>query len=92
MRKVPWGILAGITAMAWSFVTVGLIAGSLVVNTIYSTGGVNEGTPWWIILLGVFEALTVIAFGVFMFFYVKCRSLAKPADKKKNGECKNENI
>ena len=62
--KMPWGIFAGISAMLWSFVTVGiavvLIVSSMMIAEVGGDDGLSQS--WWVIILYVLEALTVVGF------------------------------
>lgn len=72
-KKIPWGIFAGILAMICSFLTVGIIAGAvLVISGIGKEYSIISGFgEWWMILLYVAEAVVVAGMVVCIIFYVK---------------------
>jgi len=63
-EKMPWGIFAGISAMIWSFVTVGIVVVLIVSSMMIAEVGGDDGLSqsWWVIILYVLEALTVVGF------------------------------
>ena len=71
--KLPWGIFAGVSAMLWSFITIGLVAVFVVSSMMIAEVGGDDGLSqsWWLILLYVGEALTIITFGVSLFFHIR---------------------
>ncbi|MBO5328806.1 MAG: hypothetical protein J6B04_06505 [Clostridia bacterium] len=89
MKKQPWGVYAGIIAMIWSLVTIGLIAISVVSGMMITEVGTDDGlsTGWWMIPLYILEAVTVVTFAVSVIFYV-----IKERENKKLRRSKNENI
>lgn len=73
MKKFPWGILAGVSAMLWSFVTVAIVAVFVISGMMYSVAGGDDGLreSWWLVICYVLEAVSVIGFGVSLFFYIR---------------------
>lgn len=71
VSKLPWGIFAGLSAMVWSFVTIGLIAVFVVSAMMMKEVGRDDGLSqaWWLIPLYVMEGITVIGFVVSIIFY-----------------------
>ena len=73
VNKLPWGIFAGSFAMLWSFITIAIIAIFVVSSMMIAEVGADDGLSqsWWLILLYIGEAVTVIGFGVSLFFYIQ---------------------
>ena len=72
VQKLPWGIFAGVLAMIWSIVTIAIIVVFVVSGMMYADVGSDDGLSqsWWLIPLYVTEGVTVIGFGISVFFYV----------------------
>lgn len=85
MRKIPWGILAGICAMVVFFATVGTVAGKILSDMIVKNTGVDDGVlgTWWIVLLIVVAVVAAVGFAVSMFFYVRKRMSEKVKEERK---------
>ena len=73
VNKLPWGVFAGIIAMLWSFITIAIIAVFVVSSMMIAEVGADDGLSqsWWLILLYIGEAVTIIGFGVSLFFYIQ---------------------
>ena len=89
MKKQPWGVYAGIIAMVWSLVTIGLVAIFIVSSMMIAEVGSDDGlsTGWWMIPLYILEALSVVGFAISVFFYAK-----RERENKRLKRSKNENI
>ena len=73
INKLPWGVFAGLSAMLWSFITIGIVAVFVVSSMMMKEVGQDDGLSqsWWLILLYIGEAITIIGFGVSLFFYTQ---------------------
>lgn len=72
-KKIPWGIFAAVLAMICSFLTVGIIAGAvLVVSGVGKEYSIVSGfADWWMVLLYVAEAVVAAGFIVCLVFYIR---------------------
>ncbi len=66
MRRFPWGILAGIFAMIWSFAFIAVVAVFVISSMMYAQSGGDDGLreSWWIVPLIVTEIVSAIGCGV----------------------------
>ena len=66
MRRFPWGILAGIFAMIWSFAFIAIVAVFVISSMMYAQSGGDDGLreSWWIVPLIVTEIVSAIGCGV----------------------------
>ncbi len=66
MNKFPWGIIAGILAMIWSFTLVALIAIFVVSGMMFMEVGVDDGLreSWFMLPLYITHAVTGIGCAV----------------------------
>ncbi len=73
INKLPWGVFAGVIAMLWSFITIAIVAVLVISRTMIAQSGGDEGLgeSWWLIPLYIGEVVTVIGFGVSLFFYIR---------------------
>lgn len=73
MRKVPWGIIAGICAMVVFFATVGVIAAFIVLNSI--AGQTNTTASmfdvWWQTALFIVDIIFAVGFIVSLAMYIR---------------------
>lgn len=62
--SLPWGIFAGVSAMAWSFMTVGIVAVMVVSSMMIAEVGGDDGLSqsWWLYLMYVLDGLTILTF------------------------------
>ena len=72
MRKIPWGILAGICAIVVFFATIGTVAAFIVLNSI--AGQTNTTATmfdeWWQTLLFVADIVFVLGFAGSLTMYI----------------------
>ena len=62
---LPWGIFAAVIAMIWSFVTIGIVAGVIMVVTGFgATYSITNGLfdTGWLIALYVAEVILIAGF------------------------------
>ena len=66
MRRFPWGILAGIFAIIWSFAFIAIVAVFAISSMMYAQSGGDDGLreSWWIVPLIVTEIVSAIGCGV----------------------------
>ena len=66
MSRFPWGILAGIFAMIWSFAFIAVVAVFVISSMMYAQSGGDDGLrdSWWIIPLIATEIVSAIGCGV----------------------------
>ena len=66
MRRFPWGILAGIFAIIWSFSFIAIVAVFAISSMMYAQSGGDDGLreSWWIVPLIVTEIVSAIGCGV----------------------------
>ena len=66
MSRFPWGILAGIFAIIWSFALVAIVAVFVISSMMYAMGGGDDGLrdSWWIMPLIATEIVSAIGCGV----------------------------
>ncbi len=66
MRRFPWGILAGIFAIIWSFAFIAIVAVFVISSMMYAQSGGDDGLreSWWIVPLIVTEIVSAIGCGV----------------------------
>lgn len=63
--RLPWGIFAAVIAMIWSFVTIGIVAGVVMVTTGFGkTYSITNGLfdTGWLIALYVAEVVLIAGF------------------------------
>jgi hypothetical protein len=70
MRK-PWGILAGIFAIIWSFALIALIAVYVISSMMYAEVGGDDGLreSWWLFPIFVTEVISSIGLAVSLIGY-----------------------
>lgn len=73
MRKVPWGIFAGICAMVVFFSTVGVIAAFIILNSIAGQTHTvaTMFDEWWQTALFVVDIIFAIGFVVSLVMYIR---------------------
>ena len=66
MSRFPWGILAGIFAMIWSFAFIAVVAVFVISSMMYAQSGGDDGLrdSWWLVPLIVTEIVSAIGCGV----------------------------
>ena len=66
MSKFPWGIIAGVLAMIWSFTLIALIAIFVVSGMMYVEVSTDDGLreSWFVMPLIIAQVVTAIGFGV----------------------------
>ncbi len=79
MKRVPWGIFAGVFAMFVSVFTIAIIAVTIISRMMIASVGGDDGllSNWWVYLLYVLDAVTVVGFVVSLFFYFKRNGMEK---------------
>ena len=84
MKKFPWGILAGACAMLYSFVTIAIVAVFVISGMMYSVAGSDDGLreSWWLIICYVLEVISVLGFGVSLFFFIRNKRRAAEIQSK----------
>jgi hypothetical protein len=62
MRKLPWGIIAGVFAMIWSLTLIAIIAVFAISSLMYAESGGDDGLrdSWWIAVLITTEIVSAI--------------------------------
>ena len=62
MSKFPWGIIAGILAMIWSFTLIALVAIFVVSGMMYVEVSTDDGLreSWFMLPLFIAQAVTVV--------------------------------
>lgn len=87
MKKIPWGILAGVLFGLMFYVTAGIVAAFLVLNGIAgaTSGSITLFTNWWQSLLFVVDVILVLGFAgsLVMFILKKTGKLDKPDGEEK---------
>lgn len=73
MKNFPWGIIAGIFAILWSFITIAIITVFVVSGIMIADVGGDDGLreSWWLIPLYVGEAVTLLGFAASIIFYIR---------------------
>jgi len=82
--KLPWGIFAAVLAMIWSFVTIGIVVGVILVTTGFGeTFSVTKGLfdTGWLVALYVAEVVLIAGFVVCLVFRGKGKRALAQADK-----------
>lgn len=71
MRKFPWGIIAGISAMIWSIAFIAIVAVYVLSSMMYAQSGGDDGLrdSWWLVPLYIAEAVTGIICAVSWVLY-----------------------
>ncbi len=71
MRKFPWGIIAGISAMIWSIAFIAIVAVYVLSSMMYAQSGGDDGLrdSWWLVPLYIGEAVTGIICAVSWVLY-----------------------
>ena len=66
MSKFPWGIIAGILAMIWSFTLIGLVAIYVVSGMMFVEVSTDDGLreSWFMMPLFIVQAVTGIGTAV----------------------------
>ena len=66
MGKFPWGIIAGVFAMIWSFTLIALVAIFVVSGMMFMEVSTDDGLreSWFIMPLLITQVVTAIGFGV----------------------------
>ena len=66
MSRFPWGILAGVFAMIWSFAFIAVVAVFVISSMMYSQSGGDDGLrdSWWLVPLITTEIVSAIGCGV----------------------------
>ena len=89
MKKLPWGIFAGISAMAVFFLTFGFVAIYVVLGAIaaQTNSDFSLFQNWWQTLMFVFDIifLLILAFSIVMY-------ILRIKASKKGGENDEKNI
>jgi len=62
MKKIPWGIIAGVCAMIWSIALLAIIAVFVVSSLMYAESGGDDGLrdSWWIVPLVITNVVSAI--------------------------------
>ncbi len=71
MSKFPWGIIAGICAIIWSFALIALIGVYVVSSMMYAEVGGDDGLreSWWLFPIFVTEIISSIGLAVSLIGY-----------------------
>ena len=71
MRRSPWGILAGIFAIIWSFALIALIAVYVISSMMYAEVGGDDGLreSWWLFPIFIAEVVSAFGLGLSLILY-----------------------
>lgn len=77
MKKIPFGILAGVCAIIIFYTSAAFIGVFYVLNGVAQQTGetVSPFASWWQILIFVIDVIAVLGFGTSLFFYVKKKKM-----------------
>lgn len=64
MKRIPWGIFAGVLGVLVFYLTAGIIAAFYILNAIAgaTSGSITIFTQWWQTLMFVFDLVFAIGF------------------------------
>ncbi len=75
MKKIPWGIIAGISAVVIFFATAGMIVGYMILNGIAGATAESVGLfdLWWQTVLFIADLVFFVLFVVSVVLYAVCK-------------------
>ena len=84
MKRVPWGIFAGVFVMFASVFTIAIIAVTVISRMMIASVGGDDGllSNWWVYLLYVLDGVTLAGFAVSLFFYCRRNSAKKREERR----------